>query len=248
MNHCVKWHTWLIGCVHAMVQLKKDTSDDDPFRRLVQEKKAEWQGLRGLLKAAEIAIDKEVYVSQWLKGKLDKKRKSYFPPLKGETREKLFAFLKDRYPNEVAEIKNAEINALLEKASKIGRRVRTPTELDHFAEFVRNGAIITDVSAHSVTAEGYETTRSYKPREGLTEEVYERLVSDDLVIDTQEELAWGVIENLLRKKGLTAEQIGQARRRVSEAWISDLVDESSFEVVANALCTDVKKAPKRKRR
>ena len=49
---------------------------------------------------------------------------------------------------------------MLEEAAKIARKVRTPTELDRFEAYVRDGAIITDVSAHSVTAEGGESTRT----------------------------------------------------------------------------------------
>jgi hypothetical protein len=234
---------------HAIMQLKKDTSYDDDYRRLVNAKKAEWGGLRGVLRAAGIAVKKEVYVSQWLKGKLDHDHKPYPtpPPLNGEPREKLFAFLKTRYPKDVAEIEGAPIRAMLEEAAKIAKKVRTPSELDRFAEYVRNGANITRVTANSVTAEGGESARSYEPREGLTEEDYQRLADDDLSFDMQEKLAWSVIENLLRKKGLTEGQIGKARHRVSKASISELVIQNSFEVVANAFYKDVKRAHNKKR-
>jgi hypothetical protein len=242
-----------------MVQLKKDTSYDDPYRRLVTEKKAEWKGLRGLLTAAGIAIDKEVYVLQWLKGKLDKKKKPYPPPLKGEVREKLFAFLKAQYAEEFAEIKNAPMKKLLEEASKIATLVPTPTEIHLFAEYVMNGAIVTMVTSHSVTAEGSESTRTYAPREGLTEEVYRRLAADDLMPEMLEELAWGVIGNLLSKKGLSAAQIRQARRRITEKIqkarrrktdlaITDLVELNSFDVIVDAIYDEAVKAPKKKRK
>ena len=47
------------------------------------------------------------------------------------------------------------MRALLAQASEIATPVPTPrTELDRFAGYVRDGATITRVTAHSVTAEG----------------------------------------------------------------------------------------------
>ncbi len=228
-----------------MVQQKKDPLPDEPYRRLV-ERAAEEVSLRQVLRDAGV-IEREVMISQWLNGRCDRNGVRYFPPLKAETRDRLIAYLKARYPKEVAEIEDAPRMALLEEVSKIATRVRTPTELDRFAEYVRNGAIITMVTAHSVTAEGGESTRTYEPREGLTEEVYHRLASDDLLFETQESLAWSVIENLLRKKGLTGVQIGQARRLVPEGVITAMVNRKSFEVVAVALFNEATKTPRKKR-
>ena len=72
------------------------------------------------------------------------------------------------------------MSKLLEQASRVARRVPTPTELDHFAEYVKNEAVITHVMALSVTAEGAESTRTYEPKGGLTEGDYHRLSYDDL--------------------------------------------------------------------
>ena len=59
-----------------------------------------------------------------------------------------------------------------------------------------------------------------------------------------------MIENLLRKSGLTEAQVRQAQGRVSEpeVFISESVEKNSFAVVANDLHNDLKKAPKKKRR
>ncbi len=209
---------------------QQDTSSDDPYRRLV-EKSAEKESLRRVLRDAGIIDTEEVKISHWLNGRNDRRGRRYYSPLKGETREKLFAHLKAVYPDEVAEIEAAPIKALLEKASKIATRVPSPTELDRFAEYVENEAIITIVTADSVTAEGADSTRTYNPPGGLTEDVYVRLAYDDL---SREALAWGVIENLLRMKSLSAGQIRHARRLLPD--ILELVDQYEFETVADELC------------
>ncbi len=123
---------------------------------------------------------------------------------------------------------------------------RVPHELAAFAEFVEKEAIITGVTAHSVTAEGTEGTRTYRPAGGLTEEDYRRL-ADDVLVETQDELAWAVIDNVLWKKGLLRSQIRQARRLVPKERTFDLIEANSFEVVADALYEKVRKAPKKKR-
>ena len=64
--------------------------------------------------------------------------------------------------------------------SKIAKKVRSLTELVGFAEYVDSAAIITRVTAHLFTAEDGESTRTYEPREGLTEEDYRRLAYDVL--------------------------------------------------------------------
>jgi hypothetical protein len=212
-----------------MMKEKQDTSSDDPYRRLV-EKSAEKESLRRVLRDAGILDTEEVKISHWLNGRNDRRGRPYYSPLNGETRDKLFAHLKAVYPKEVAEIEAAPIKALLEKASKIATRVPNPTELDRFAEYVENEAIITIVTADSVTAEGADSTRTYNSPGGLTEEVYVRLAYDDL---SREALAWGVIENLLRMKSLSAGQIRHARRLLPD--ILELVDQYEFEVVADEL-------------
>jgi hypothetical protein len=125
--------------------------------------------------------------------------------------------------------------ALLEQARRVATRVPQQTELDHFAAYIDSGAIITLVTAHSITAEGGESTRSYEPREGLTEEVYCRLACDDL---SRTMLAWGVIENLLRRKGLNGRQIAYAKRLVPEEVLPALVEYHSFGIVAEALANE----------
>jgi len=121
---------------------------------------------------------------------------------------------------------------LLEQASRVVTRVPTPTELDRFAEYVKDEAVITLVMALSVTAEGAESTRTYEPRGGLSEGDYHRLGYDDL---SREALAWGVIENLLRRKGLTRAQIAYAKRSVPDETLPVLVEHYPFEIVAEAL-------------
>jgi hypothetical protein len=239
-----------------MAKPRKDTSYDNPYRRLLKEARRTMV-FRDVLREAGIEESKEVYVLQWLNGK--DKRKPYLAPLNGEVRVKLLAYLKARYPEEVAEIEYAPMKALMERASKIATLVPTPTELDLFAEYVMNGAIVTMVTSHSVTAEGSESTRTYAPREGLTKEVYRRLAADDLMPEMLEELAWGVIGNLLSKKGLSAAQIRQARRRITEkiqkarrrkidVAITDLVERNSFEEIVDAIYEEAVKAPKKKRK
>jgi len=124
--------------------------------------------------------------------------------------------------------------------------------LEDFVAYIKAGGNITQATRHSVRAEinssgGESTARVYGPAGGLTEEDYQRLAYDDLSFETQEELAWGVIDNLLWKKGLLTSQIRQAHRRVPEVAISKMVEQSSFEVVAAALYEDMKKAPKKQR-
>jgi hypothetical protein len=53
-----------------------------------------------------------------------------------------------------------------------------------------------------------------------------------------------VIENLLWKKGLLRSQIERTRRLVPEWSLTDLVEATSFDKVAEALANEVKKAPK----
>jgi hypothetical protein len=124
------------------------------------------------------------------------------------------------------------LSSLLERASQVGKRVPQQTELDHFAAFVESGAIITSVTAHSVTAEGAESTRSYKPVRGLTDGDYRRLAYDDL---SRESLAWGVIENMLGRKGLSRSQIAYTKRSVTDEVLPILVEHYPFEIVAEAL-------------
>ncbi len=124
------------------------------------------------------------------------------------------------------------MSELLEEASRVATRVPTPTELDRFAEYVKNEAVITHVMALSVTAEGAESTRTYERKGGLTEKDYHRLSYDDL---SREALAWGVIENLLRCKGLTRAQIAYAKRSVPDETLPVLVERYPFEIVAEAL-------------
>lgn len=225
-----------------MVQTKKDTSADDVYRHLLNEKtKRQRKKLALILEPYDIKYQN---VWNWLKGRKDRNSKPYLPRLNSEDREKLLACLRELYPLEMKEIEHdAPMRALLAQASEIATLVPTPTELDRFVEYVRDGAIITSVTAHSVTAEGGESTRTYEPREGLTEEVYHRLTSDDLILDTAEALAWGVIENLLLKRGISRAQIQQARRRVAKRSVTHLVEASTFEVVVNILATEVTKAP-----
>lgn len=122
--------------------------------------------------------------------------------------------------------------ALLEQASRVGTKVPQQTELDLFVAYIESGAIITCVTAHSVTAEGGESTRTYEPREGLTGEVYHRLPCDDL---SRTMLAWGVIKNLLRRKGLSMAQIAYAKRSVPDEMLPVLVEHYPFEIVAEAM-------------
>jgi hypothetical protein len=121
------------------------------------------------------------------------------------------------------------------------------TELDSFVEYVRKGAIISSITSNSVTAEGRQSTRTFEPEEGLTEEVYQRLASDDLLFETLESLAWCVIRNVLLKRGLTEVQIRQAQRLVPEGTITDLVEANSFEVVSHALEAKVRSATRKRR-
>ena len=58
-------------------------------------------------------------------------------------------------------------------------------------------------------------------------------------------LAWGVIESLLLKRGLTRSQIGYVGRSIDKDLLPELIEENSFEVVVNALFEDVTKAPKK---
>ena len=145
-------------------------------------------------------------------------------PLNSEDREKLLNCLRELYPLEMRgdRARCPDPRALLAQASEIATLVPTPTELDRFAEYVTNGAIITLVTARSVTTRSRESTRTYKPSDGLTEEVYHRLTSKDLIFDTAEELAWGVIENLLLRRGISRDQIQQARRLLSKRSLTAL--------------------------
>jgi len=126
------------------------------------------------------------------------------------------------------------MSELLKQANLVATRARTPTDIDHFADYIESGAIITRVTAYSVTAERGESTRTYEPREGLAEEHYHRLASDDL---SRTMLAWGVIENLLRRRGLTEAQIAYAKPSVPEEVLPVLGEYHSFEIVAEALAT-----------
>jgi hypothetical protein len=124
--------------------------------------------------------------------------------------------------------------------------------LEDFVGYIKAGGTTTQVTRHFVRAEinyagGESNDRMYGPAGGLTEEDYRRLADDDLLFETQEELAWGVIDNLLWRKGLLTSQIRQAHRRVPEGAISKMVEVSSFDVVAAALYKEAKKAPKKQR-
>jgi hypothetical protein len=223
-----------------MTQKKKDTSSDDVYRSLVKRAAKEKKSLSRVLNEANIPY---MNVNHWLKGRKDNNKKWYLPPLNDEDRKKLLAYLRELYPVEMKEIEHdAPMRLLFAKSSKIATLVRTPTELDRFAEYVKNEAAITSVTAHSVTAEGAESTRTYEPRGGLTEEVYHCLAYDDL---SKTMLAWGVIESLLLKRGLTRSQIGYVGRSIDKDLLPELIEENSFEVVVNALFEDVTKAPKK---
>ncbi len=132
------------------------------------------------------------------------------------------------------EVHVSSMVALLEQASRVATRARTPTDLDNFADYIESSAIITRVTAYSVTAEGGESTRTYEPREGLAEEHYHRFAYDDL---SKRMLSWGVMKNLLRKRGLTEAQITYARQSVPEEMLPVLVEYHSFEIVAEALAS-----------
>jgi hypothetical protein len=127
---------------------------------------------------------------------------------------------------------------------------RDPDDLEDFVGYIKSRGIITQVTRHSVSAEvnylsGESTARMYGPAGGLTEEDYQRLAYDDL---SREALAWGVIDNLLWKKGLLSSQIQRTRRLFAERSLTDLIEANSFEVVADALYEEVMKAPKKKQR
>src|SRR5271157_1103865 len=127
---------------------------------------------------------------------------------------------------------------------------RDPDDLEDFVGYIKSRGTITQVTRDSVSAEanysgGESTARMYGPAGGLTEEDYQRLAYDDL---SREALAWGVIDNLLWKKGLLSSQIQGTRRLFAERWLTDLIEANSFDVVADALYEEVMKAPKKKQR
>jgi hypothetical protein len=233
----------------VVVQKKKDTAEDDPYRRLLK-KVAEKRTLRDVLRDVGI-LDDEVKISQWINGRLDRKRKPYFPPLNGETREKLFAFLKEHYAREVAEIEEAPTRALFEEAARKPILVRAPSDLDKFVDYLNREGTIASVTRKSIRADSYYsgvsgiegTSREYGPPGGLDEEMYRRIASDDVrgvTFDDLESIAWCVIENLLLNRGLTETQIQQARGLVpKEKSIIDAVEAHSFETVANFFATHV---------
>ena len=124
---------------------------------------------------------------------------------------------------------------------------RDPHALEDFVQYLKSGGTITQATRHSVRAEinyagGESNDRMYGPAGGLTEEDYQRLSYDDL---SREVLAWGVIDNLLWKKGLLSSQIQRTRRlfaaKLAERSLSltDIVEANSFEIVAEALAADV---------
>jgi hypothetical protein len=213
-----------------MVQRKKDTSHDDPYRRLV-ESAAERSSLRWVLREAGI-LNKEALINQWLNGRKDRKGVRYPPPLESETREKLFSYLKFRFPKEMREIEEVRIFGEFDKSVT---KIRPRTELDGFADFVRSGAVITSVTPFSVTAEGGERAWTHSPYGGLTGEVYERLASDDVLPEALDELAWAVVENLLHKKGFTWPWVLRARLLVPGVDITSLLEQYSFDDLVTSL-------------
>jgi hypothetical protein len=123
---------------------------------------------------------------------------------------------------------------------------RNPEDLDDFARYLREGGIITNVTRRSVTAEmstlgGESSERTYGPAGGLIEDDYQCLSDDE---PSREELAWGVIDNLLWKKGLLSSQIERARRLLVGSSLAEIVEAHSFEVIATALFDSLTQAPK----
>lgn len=105
-------------------------------------------------------------------------------------------------------------------------------ELDRFAVFVERGAIISGVRWYCVEAEKGGTEMKFKPEGGLTGDHYRRLGTGPL---ERVQLARAVIENLLKRRGHGLRAIEEAFREVNDENLPGLVEEYSFEAMADAL-------------
>ena len=120
---------------------------------------------------------------------------------------------------------------MLAELARRGKRVPAETELDRFASYVAAGAVITQAHAFGVSAEGGESERWYNPTGGLTEAVY-CLAGDD---DERSLLARGILEGELVRRGHECRTVGITLERFDCDDLRDLVEDHSFEAVADAI-------------
>ncbi len=112
------------------------------------------------------------------------------------------------------------------------KRVPPRTDLDHFAEFVDRAGGSSGADAFSVFAFDGEEERHYRPHEGITEEVFERLGREEW---EREELARAVVENLLCQRSHKVRVVRSVLEDHPKASLPEMVEERGFAAVGDEM-------------
>ncbi|MDB5350162.1 MAG: hypothetical protein JWN86_1409 [Planctomycetota bacterium] len=179
-----------------MARRRRRSGEDERFRVLLVRAEEE-TSLRHVVKEAGIESGSGyMAIYRWYLGRRNRSGGESRPPLRGENREKLFAYLLRRFRSDLEAVDKAEELAKLAKLARIATRVPSEGTRKWFAEILRKKGC-TEIKSFEVRAgDNYV----YLAAGGLTEEDYEAFAPALEGLD-QEELRRMVDENKERRRG-----------------------------------------------